>query len=74
MLTILGKRHGSSQETLPTSGRTALETDNTSMAHSQHSMPEANRFGSNIDKTSLGKLHGLTMGPVGEYVEAGAEK
>jgi hypothetical protein len=74
VLTIIGQRHGSSQKILPTSGRTALETDNTSMAHSQHSVPQANRSGLNMDEESLVKPHGPTVGPVGEHVETGAEK
>ncbi|KAF8492448.1 hypothetical protein F5888DRAFT_917715 [Russula emetica] len=63
-----------SQKTLPTSGRTALKTDNTSMAHSQHSVPQADRSGLNMDEESLIKPHGPTVGPVGEHVETGAEK
>jgi hypothetical protein len=74
VLTILGQRHVSSQKALPTSGRTALETDNTSMAHPQHSMSQANRSGSNMDENSLGNPHGPTVGPVDEHVETGAEK
>jgi hypothetical protein len=54
--------------------RTALETDNTSMAHPQHSMPQANRSGSNMDENSLGNPHGPIVGPVGEHVETDVEK
>lgn len=74
MLTIFCQRHGSSQKALPTSGRTALETDDAPMVHSQHSIPQANRSGSNADEKSLEEPHGSTVGPVGEYVETGAEK
>ena len=74
VLIILGQRRGSSQKTLPTSGRTGVQTDNTSIAHAQHSIPQVNRSGSNMDEKSLGKLHGPTVGPVGEHVETGAEK
>ena len=74
MLTILCQRHGSSQKALPTSGRIAVETDDTSMAHSQHSVPQTHRSGSNMDEKSLGKPHGPTVGPVGEDVETGTEK
>jgi len=63
-----------SQKTLPTSGRTALQTDDTSMAHAQHSVPQANRPGSNMDEQSLGKPHGPAVGPFGEHMETGAEK
>jgi hypothetical protein len=74
VLIILGQRRGSSQKTLPTSGRTALQTDDTSMAHAQHSVPQANRPGSNMDEQSLGKPHGPAVGPFGEHMETGAEK
>lgn len=47
MLTVPGQRHGSSQKTLPTSSRTASESDATSTAYSQDS-------GSNMDKKTLG--------------------
>jgi len=67
VLTILGQRHGSSQKALPTSGRT-------SMAFSQHSMPQPNHSGSNMDEEkSLGKPYVMTVGPVGEDVERHGE-
>ena len=76
MLTLLRQRHGSSQKTLPTSSRTTLETDDTPMAHSQHSIVQENHSGSNIDEKTLGIPHGATVSPVSdsEYVETGAEK
>jgi hypothetical protein len=76
VLTILGQRHGSSQKTLPTSGQTALEIDDTTMAHSQDSVLQEDRSGSNIEGKTLGKPHGPTVDPVSdpEHVETGAEK
>jgi hypothetical protein len=76
VLIILGQRYGSSQKTLPTSGRTALETNDTSMAHSQHFVPQANISGSDMDEKTLGKPHEPKVGPgpVGEDVESGAEE
>jgi hypothetical protein len=76
VLTTLGQPHGSSQKTLPTSGRTTLETDDTSMAHSQHSMVQENHSGSNMDEKTLGIPHGATVSPVSdlEHVETDAEK
>ena len=73
MLTIHGQRRGSTQKTLPTSGRPAFETDDTSMTHPQYSIPQSDRSGSNTDEKPLGKPHGPTVGPVGEHVETGAE-
>lgn len=75
MLTVLGQWYGSSQKTLPTSGRTALETSDTSMARSQHSMPHGSRYSSDMNEKALGEPHEPTVSPgtVGEDVESGAE-
>jgi hypothetical protein len=73
VLTILGQRHGSSRTILPTNARTALESNNTSMAHSRHSMPEANRSGSSMDEFAQ-KTASTDSGPVGKHVDTGVEK
>ncbi len=61
VLTILGQRRGSSQRTLPTSNRTASETDDTSSAYSS------------MDEKTFGTPHELTVGSVDEHVDTGAK-
>ena len=75
MLTVLVQRHGSSRETLPTSGRTALEANGASKGpiffndiqvavpttHEQHSTSQTNRFVPNITMQPHGKPHEIIL-------------
>ena len=81
--------HDSSQKILPTSGRTAFETNGTSTApifftgikvavdttHEQYFTPQANHSGSDISGRPHGMPHELTMDLVGDHdIEDGAER
>lgn len=81
MLTVHVKHHGSSQESLPTSGRTALEANDTPTApifltsiqvavhkaHEQPSTPQANHFGTDITGKQHGKQQDLIVDIVNDH-------